>query len=368
LAHQRLAQSRTSLDDNEYISRFDRLDGAIKNVAFEIRQSWKRIPNWLSSVVNVGAEVKGGREMTIVGRACISRWVVDEILEQFFHPAIDPNLSAFLKEIEHNIRRNAPPPQSIEEDDAQSTKVCNWRLTTLDALQHATSGPSSLEARTGLSELLVNKLVASLQVHLHEPQPPGLVGGVQMIVDIAVGLSANLPLESRDVRVWYPLPGERFDSKFMKSETGIPPLERPIQSNQPSNQQDEKSTIDNAQGSDNASDDGPSKDDIKSISSSHAGIAGLPPQGGKDSKKSMGLGGRVKKALQGSTGPSPTPQSPGLPPGERNGKAGSSQASLPQGEAVNTPPVKEVEKVRVAGFMAVEVRGRSILVKAPVWL
>jgi hypothetical protein len=28
----------------------------------------------------------------------------------------------------------------------------------------------------------------------------------------------------------------------------------------------------------------------------------------------------------------------------------------------------DVEKIRVAGFMAVEVRGRSILVKAPVWL
>ena len=110
LANQRLSQSRTALDDNEYVNRFDRLDGAIKNLAFEIRQSWKVIPGWLQPVINQGAEVKGGREMTVVGRAAISRWVVDEILDRFFHPGLDPLLSSHLKTIEHNIRRCGPPP------------------------------------------------------------------------------------------------------------------------------------------------------------------------------------------------------------------------------------------------------------------
>jgi hypothetical protein len=38
LANQRLSQSRTSLDDSEYLTRFQRLDGAIKEVAFSIRK------------------------------------------------------------------------------------------------------------------------------------------------------------------------------------------------------------------------------------------------------------------------------------------------------------------------------------------
>ena len=44
LAHQRLSQSRTSLDDNEYSNRFQRLDGAINNLAFNIRRDWRSIP------------------------------------------------------------------------------------------------------------------------------------------------------------------------------------------------------------------------------------------------------------------------------------------------------------------------------------
>lgn len=381
LAHQRLSQSRTSLDDNEYISRFERLDGAIKNVAFEIRQSWKSIPSWLRGVINSGAEVKGGREMTVVGRASISRWVLDEIFEQFFHPSLDVNLSMHLKLIENNIRNGFPQPQSIEEDDALSTKVCNWRITTLDALQSKINGKSAIEYRTHLSEHLVKTLVEKLQQHLHEPAPVGLLGGVQMIVDIAVGLAANLPLESRDVKVWYPLPGAIFDPKYMKCEALLPPLLNPTHQKS-SGEGDEKD--DGAQGieGDSSVPLPPAKDEPKNMPSMKAGIAGLPPQAQtqqspkeQPGKKSIGSFGRMKKVLQGSSGgTSQSPSSPNLPQSRSSPPPpnGVSQVLIPQ-QVANSPQVqegggKQSEKVRVAGFMAIEVRGRSILVKAPIWL
>lgn len=382
LAHQRLSQSRTSLDDNEYISRFERLDGAIKNVAFEIRQSWKTIPLWLGNVINLGAEQKGGREMTVVGRASISRWVVDEILEQFFHPALDVNLSSQLKIIEQNIRKNTPVPQSTEEDDALSTRVCNWRLTTLDALQSNINGKHALETRAHLAEHLVKKLVDSLQQHLHEPAPLGLLGGVQMIVDIAVGLAANLPLESREVKVWYPLPGDRFDSKFMKGEGGLPPLLAST-SQRLSEGDGKEDAVQGLDGGDNSIPPPPAKDDPKNMPSARAGIGGLPPQTlaqqnlkEPPGKKSIGGFNRMKKALQGSSTAAPPPPSPSLPnqspqQQQNGGNSASSQVSLVQ-QAPSAPQgqegPKQGDRVRVAGFMAVEVRGRSILVKAPVWL
>jgi hypothetical protein len=350
LAHQRLAQSRTSLDDNEYTARFERLDGAIKNVSFELRQSWKGIPPWLSSVINADAAAKGGREMTVVGRAYISRWVVDEIIEQFFHPAVEPNLSVELKKIERNIRIYSPAPQSQEEDEALSTKVCNWRLTTLDALHAEISGQHALEVRSHLTEHLVNKLVSSLQFHLHEPAPPGLLGGVQMVIDIAVALAANLPLESRDVRVWYPVPVTRYDGSMMKIEGGLPTLGTSV-----SGSQELENDNPSNSGDANSADDSHSTKESSSMNpSSRAGVAGLPQNQAqtntKDQKKTKGLGGRVMKALQGSAPPvQQTPPSPKPTEGSGSAKEGP-------------------EKIRVAGFMAVEVRGRSILVKAPVWL
>lgn len=127
----------------------------------------------------------------------------------------------------------------------------------------------------------------------------------------------------------------------------------------------------------------PAKDDPKNMPSAKAGIAGLPPQTQAQQipkeppgKKSIGGFGRMKKALQGAAGStSQTPTSPNLaqsrssPPPQPNGVI---QMSTPQ-QAASTPQgqegsLKQTEKVRVAGFMAIEVRGRSILVKAPVWL
>ncbi|KAG8528892.1 uncharacterized protein KY384_006581 [Bacidia gigantensis] len=227
LAHQRLAQSRTSLDDNEYVNRFTRLDGAINNLAFNIRRDWRQIPPWLGAHCNRDATTNPTKEMTAVGRAAISRWLIDELLDRHFHPGLEPNLSSHLKIIEKNLRRFAPPTPTDEEREALMAKISNWRLSTLDGLQEFLAAPKATEYRTTLTESLVEKLVASLGMMLKEPMPPGIEGGVGMIVELAVGISANLPLESRDVFVDYVTPGQLITDTYMKVETGLPPLTNP---------------------------------------------------------------------------------------------------------------------------------------------
>ena len=67
VAHQRLSQSRTSLDDGEYVSRMTRLDGLIAQLAFGFRKEWKTIPSWMQASVNKEAVITGKQEMTAVG-------------------------------------------------------------------------------------------------------------------------------------------------------------------------------------------------------------------------------------------------------------------------------------------------------------
>ena len=339
--------------------------------------------------------------MTVVGRASISRWVIDEILERFFHPGLDAGLSIHLKTIEQGIRRNHPDPHSIEEDDALSSKVCNWRLTTLDALRQELQSPNATDSKARLTQHLVEKLVASLQTHLHEPTPPGLLGGVSMIVEIAVGLASNLPLESRDVRVWYPLPGVPFDGKFMKAEGQLPPLVQPISGGEgTASESSDKMEVD--QQNPGGEENGVGKDAaLKPSGSVHGpGVpGGQSGQGGQGAQnvnreasnssnkpaeqpksKSLGVAGRLRQRVQEAAGrghssdgrppigqPAPTGQQPGGPPPPTLQK-GNSQVNLPVDAVQGGQPPKEEQKtVRIAGFMAVEVRGRSILVKAPVW-
>ncbi|KAL9034791.1 MAG: hypothetical protein Q9180_005210, partial [Flavoplaca navasiana] len=227
LAHQRLAMSRTSLDDNEYVNRFSRLDGAINNLAFNIRREWRSVPPWLAPAVNKDATTNPTKEMTAVGRACISRWLVDELFDRFFHPSLDPGLSTQLKIIEKNLRRFAAPTPSDEEKEGLVSKISNWRLATLEGLNEVLQSASAAENRNALTLTLVEKMVAALNMNLKDPAPAGLEGGVSMIVELAVGIAANLPLESRDVFVEYVYPHSRIDETIMKLETGLPPLTNP---------------------------------------------------------------------------------------------------------------------------------------------
>lgn len=327
VANQRMSQSRTALDDNEYSTRFNRLNGAINNLSFNIRKDWATLPSWLDKYVSADALKTGKQEMTAVGRAVITRWVVDEIFDQCFHPALDPELSRQLKDIEHSIRRYSYTMNSQEEFDALTSKVISWRMATLEGLQRVLSSPEAAIHRTDFTRRATSNLTASLFQHLTEPPPAGVDGSASMIVELAVGIAANLSLESRDVAVTYPHPLDTVQPGIMDVEkTALPPIE----------------TRGDADGDD---DEDSAKED----------------KGGKDRKSRAGMS-TISNLL--SNAPS------SLIPGSGNRKGSSSstggQAGTDSAGNAALPP-KDSNKVRFAGFMAVEVRGRQVLVKAPVW-
>ncbi|KAM7222422.1 hypothetical protein V8F06_002200 [Rhypophila decipiens] len=295
IANQRMSQSRTSLDDSEYTTRFNRLNGAITNLSFNIRKDWVTLPSWLVPFVSVDAIKTGKQEMTAVGRAVITRWVVEEIFNRCFHPGLEPELSRQLKTIEHNIRNFSYTMNSQEEFDALTSKVVNWRMATLEGLQDVLRSGESANHRTDFTRRATSNLTACLFQHLTDPPPAGVDGSASMIVELAVGIASNLPLESRDVAIVYPLPEQQVMPEIMEIEkAGLPALET----------RSSDVSEESAQG-----EDGPAKDS-------------------KDRR------------------------------GDKQRAAGSSAPSVPP---------KDSGKVRFAGFVGVEVRGRHILVKAPVW-
>ncbi|KAI9887503.1 MAG: hypothetical protein M1823_000682 [Watsoniomyces obsoletus] len=390
IANQRLSRSRTSLDDNEYTTRFNRLDGAISNLSFNIRKDWKSMPPWLQPVTNDDACTKGSKEMTIVGRAFISRWIVEELLDRYFHPGIEPSLSLQLKTIEKNLRRFAPPPHSLEEEDALLSKISNWRLTTIDGLPELQPQAQPVHHQTKLTQCLVDQMTKSLQAHLVDPLPAGLEGGISSIIELAVGLAANLHLESRDVFVHYPMPGTIISLDKVKLETGLPPLTKRVQ-------------VDSGSGGGDGNDRG-SMTGIE-VSSSHSGESKEPtsvPEGsggggggsgrrGSDSsshteqptrrRTMLGglIGGGGSSTSSRSTQQPPTSQSQvgggeasnTKPPSSSGPQGSSPQGTQPpsgaSGLAEDESATNRPQMVRVSAFMSVEVRGRSVLVKAPVF-
>lgn len=312
VANQRISQSRTALDDSEYATRFNRLNGAINNLAFNIRKDWASLPSWLSGFVSPEAIKTGKQEMTAVGRAVITRWIVDEVFHKCFHPGLDQELSSHLKEIEHNIRRFSYTLNSQEEFDALTSKVVSWRMATLEGLQHRLQSPESQDSRAEYTKSCNDELNEYILHHLADPKPAGVEGSVTMIIELAVGIAANLSLESRDVAVTYPLPGDQIQTDFMELEkAGLPPL--------------------------------PDSDDAEEIS----------PDGDKSKKD------KSKSGMLNILGGAPSQ-------GSRKNSV-ISNTDMDAYPAAPTYPAKDSAKVRFAGFVAVEVRGRQVLVKAPVW-
>jgi hypothetical protein len=310
VANQRMSQSRTALDDNEYSTRFSRLNGAINNLSFNIRKDWRTVPQWLEKFVSADALKTGKQEMTAVGRAVITRWLVEEVFNKCFHPGLDHTLSAQLKEIELSIRGNAYAMQSQEEYDALTTRIVNWRMATLDGLQRRLNSSATGDNRNMFTTRCTANLTACLYQYLTNPPPPGVEGSTSMIVELAVGIAANLPLESRDVAITYPLPGDPMQPHLMEVEkTGLPPLE-----------------AHRAEGDLDADDD-LDKDRGSKVRSDKNKGSGLAVMGGQAGRKSSVTG-------------------------DMDAGPGSS---------------KDSGIVRFAGFMALEVRGRQVLMKAPVW-
>lgn len=331
LANQRLSQSRTSLDDNEYMTRFQRLDGAITNLAFNIRKEWRSVPGWLSQFVNQDAIKIGKQEMTAVGRACIAKFLVDEVFTNCFHPGLEEELSSNLKNIEQNIRRFSPQLNNQEESDALTAKVLQWRLATLEGLRDVLSSPEAEENRKQFSRLATSNLTANLINYLGDPTPPGIEDSAHMIVELAVGIAANLPLESRDISIVYPTPGDILQPSTMKVESQIPPLETSI--SESATEGDAAST---ASGEKEENEKGDSKDSKNRKEKTKSGMLQAMMGSGSNA-------GQSKKA------PPPAAQVESSSEGKK------------------APAEDGAQKVRFAGFVTVEVRGRQVLVKAPVW-
>ena len=226
IANQRMSQSRTALDDSEYTTRFNRLNGAINNMSFNIRKDWKTLPSWIEPYASPDALKTGKQEMTAVGRGIICRWVVESIFNRCFHPGLDPDLSYHLKEIEQNIRRFSHKLNSQEEYDALTYKIISWRMATLEGLQSVLSSPDSSENRTKFTHQAVADLTSYLCHHLVDPPPAGLEGSASTIVELAVGIASNLPMESRDVVIALPMPLDYVAPHLMDVEkAGLPALD-----------------------------------------------------------------------------------------------------------------------------------------------
>lgn len=349
LANQRLSLSRTSWDDSEYTARFNRLDGLIAQLSFAIRKDWKSIPPWMHTVVNKNAVETGKQEMTAVGRAFISSWLVENIFDKYFHPDLEPGLSTQLKAIQLNIRRFAPVCHSTEDEDALVAKVINWRLATLEGLAELLKANQAGSNRTSLIETLNEKLIASLQMFLIDPAPPDLNGGVPMIVELAVSIAQHLPLESREVHIEYFPPGHGIVGEFMKMESGIPALTNPIQEHDEADHVSLRSVASKVE--DNSSIAEQEQQNPQGQPANQA------PKEAADKKRSMfGFGGSKK--------PTQTPASLGKR--ESSLGQGGSQQSLtqpPSGSSKEEPP----PRVRLSVGVAVQIRGKSILMKSPVY-
>jgi hypothetical protein len=174
----------------------------------------------------------------------------------------------------------------------------------MEGLSYIVGSEHSQEARKEYTQLCVNRLTAYLMEHLEESSAPNIEGNATSIVELAVGIASHLPLESRDIIIRYPLPGDHIQS-CMRVEAPLPPLE---------------SMADSDNGN-----DGPStkKDD------------------NKEDAKAKRLG-KSKSVVQ------------------RKPEAGT--------ETSGEGKVKDgADKVRFAAFMGVEVRGRQWLINPPVW-
>ena len=357
LAHQRLSQSRTSLDDSEYIARFGRLEGLIGQLAFSIRKSWKAIPDFLARAVNKDAVATGKQEMTAVGKAFISHWIMYEVFDRFFHPDLDIGMSLQLKQIFNNIRRYCPPFQSSEEEEALNSKLVNWRLTTFDGLQDRLRASEAAEHQQRLIASLNDKLISDMSALLQDPAPPDLAGGVYMIVELAIKIAAHFPLESRDVIIDYYLPGALIVPDLMKVETGIPALTNPIlPMDIPMDAADHVSLKSTGTG------------DTKEQDRASVSTTSAAQDDPADAHKKRGMFGIMSGSSSKKPAGTPT-TSAGNGPGPKINSAGppGGQGAAPGGPDPAAQAENKEQRVRLSVGISVQIRGRSVLAKAPVY-
>ncbi|KPI38864.1 uncharacterized protein AB675_5772 [Cyphellophora attinorum] len=373
VATQRLSMSKTSLDDAQYAQRFERLSGAINNLAFNIRKDWKKVPPWLQPVCNTDAHNIGTKEMTAVGRTCITRWLNDTLFRQTFHPGIPTDVSAYLKAVEQNLRSQASSGLVFtdEQRDDQLNKLTSWRLTTIEGLAPYLNSKEAITYQDNLTTSLTNALTGSLQANLKDPPPPGLQEG------------------SRDVVITYFMPGEQINDNLMKIESGMTALTSP---GQDPSQQRASIAPSSTESPSNMPGAGDSQDDLDSVEEQIREAAAKATQSGRtDSVPSVAGGAKVNNNtndkgrdkqqkgssfLGGFVSKKPTPQQQtSVPPGNRSAGAGVSRERL-QAESQQQQQQQEDAqqggggpgpvsifqpgegRIRFAAFLAVEVRGK----------
>ncbi|KIX94826.1 uncharacterized protein Z520_09516 [Fonsecaea multimorphosa CBS 102226] len=397
VANQRLSMSKTSLDDAQYTARFERLSQAINNLSFNIRKNWRAIPPWLRHVCNQDAHTVGTKEMTAIGRACITRWLYESIFQHTFHPSIEPSLSAQLKHIEHNLRRggHAGTLLTDEQRDDLTTKITTWRLTTIEGLQDVLNSQQAEHYAETMNKHYTHQLTESLKANLTDPPPPGLVEGVGMIVGQAIGIASNIPLESREICIEYFMPGTPVNETYMKIEPQIVALTNPgsdermlqQQAAQAKAQEQARAQEEGDEMSTASTDDAPRDRDveaeIREAAGKAASQAAQPPGAGgqqgrnesgpgissqasvkgsgeKHSKKSSFLGGFVNKkpsiSARGESRPEVAP-STGNEGEDSRGHVRNSMAVDPT-QLAPQPGANE-GRIRFAAFVAVEVRGKG---------
>jgi len=364
LANQRLSASKTSLDDSEYIARFDRLSGLMAQLSFSIRKSWKQIPEWLHRAVNKDALATGKQEMTAVGRAYLSWWLYLNVFERIFHPDLDVNLSMQLKNIVSSIRRGAPSTHSSEEEESLSAKISSWRMATMEGLQDHLRSNIAQQNRSNLVQNLNEKLIADISQYLTDPAPPDLAGGIFMIVELAINIAVHLPVESREVIIEYYPPMAYVSPDLMKVETGIPALTNAI------------APLNDTSPSDDSSSTGlPDKDSAEALKAEEEQSAATAKD---DSSVKRGRGGLLTNLMGGSSAPgAPKPLGVGAPQQGQGPNGPRQPGAAPTSKASNGSdreppssaqqgPAKE-ERVRLTIGLTVAIRNRSVLVKAPVY-
>jgi len=146
-----------------------------------------------------------------------------------------------------------------------------------------------------------------------------------------VSVASNLPLESRDISIVYPMPGDMLQPSMMKVESQIPALETSI--SESATEGDAAST---ASGEKDENEKGDSKDSKNRKEKTKSGML-------------QAMMGSNSSAGQSKKGPSAAAQGESSSEGKKG------------------PSEDGAQKVRFAGFVGVEVRGRQVLVKAPVW-
>ncbi|EEP78177.1 predicted protein [Uncinocarpus reesii 1704] len=202
---------------------------------------------------------------------------------------------------------------------------------------------------------LVEKLTASLEMNLKDPAPPGLENGVSMIVELAIGIAANIPLESRDIVVEYFLPGAPIAESHMKLETTLPPLASLAPENRQNSEPSSAATDRGDQGSlKELAMDSSEVDTIKDTSSSSTANSGYSS---KERKKSV-FGSLISKKPH----PSASQSQP---------ESGRPASAIPrESKERDETDRDETMRIRFAAFVAVEVRSKAagnIIVKAPVY-